>query len=123
MTTQGMAFWRALWNRTGQGSGLQNHVALALVAAGTTQANALALTADWNQITTTASGSGVVMPALVGGQGVLIANEGLNALNVYPPSASQIDALGVNAAYSLASLKLQVYSFFSATQIYSLQLG
>ena len=97
MTTQGMAFWRALWNRTGQGNGLQNQVAVSLTATGTTQATALGLTADWNLITVTPSNSGVVMPPLIGGQAILIANEGLNSLNVYPPSGSQIDALGANA--------------------------
>ena len=120
MTTQGMSFLRALWNRTGAGTGISNAVGLALSGAGATQATATALTSDWNQITTN---GGVILPVLTGGQAVLVANEGGGNSNIYPPVGSQIDALGVNAPYVLATLKLQLYSYFSASQIYSLQLG
>jgi hypothetical protein len=123
MTTPGMAFFRALWNRTGAGTGIDNSVGLGLAALGTTQSTALALTDDWNQIITAAAGSGVVLPALAGGQSIFIANEGLNPVAVYPPIGSAIDALSVNGAYSLTNGKLQLYSFFSSYQIYSLQLG
>lgn len=122
MSTQGMAFWRALWGRTGQLTGIPNTVGLALTAAGTTQADALALINDWNQLTIVAALSGAILPGLTGGQSVLVANEGANALSVYPPVGSAIDALGANAAYSLASTKLQLFSFFSATVILSLKL-
>ena len=120
MTNQGMSFWRALWNRTGAGTGLTNGVNLAIVGAGASQTTATALTQDWNQLTTS---GGVILPALTGGQAVLVANEGGGNANIYPPVGSQIDALGVNSPYVLATLKLQLYSYFSASQIYSLQLG
>ena len=120
MTTPGMAFWRALWNRTGAGTGLINQVSLGLKGSGASQVTAQALTADWNEITTS---GGVILPSLTGGQAVLIANEGAGGSNIYPPIGSQIDALGVNNPYVLANAKLQLFSFFSSTQIYSLQLG
>lgn len=123
MTIPGMAFWRALWQRTGAGPGLVNQVALGLVASGSTQANALALTADWNLIGTTPNSSGVILPALTGGQSVLVVNGGVNPLNVYPPLTAQIDALGVNSTYALAASKMQVFNFFSSASILSTQLG
>lgn len=123
MTTQGMSFWRALWGRSGQNTGLPNQVAPGLNGGGATQANATPLMLDWNQISVTPVGSGVIIPALAVGQSILINNQGLNTLKVYPPIGSQIDALGINAAYPLATLKLQFYFCFTTTQINSLQLG
>lgn len=123
MTNPGNNFWRALWNRTGGGTGIANQIAPDLTAAGTTQATALALTSDWNDITTTASGMSVLLPALTGGQSVMVANQGLNPLKIYPSSGAQIDALGSNNPYSLATLKMQIFWFVSSTVILSTQLG
>ena len=123
MTIPGTNFWKALWNRTGGGTGIFQQNTSALVATGTAQADALSLMADWNQITTTASGTGVVLPSLTGGQSCLVLNSGATSLNVYPPTDAQIDVLGANNPYSLATLKMQIYWFFSSTAIYSTQLG
>jgi hypothetical protein len=66
-----------------------------LTAAGTTNADALALSAIINNVTTTASGTGVkLMPAEVGAS-VVVSNQGANALLVYPFASGQINALTV----------------------------
>jgi hypothetical protein len=98
-------------------------VGSALTASGTTQADALALSAEWNEITSTPAGSGVALNSFGSGFESTVFNVGANALKVYPPIGCSIDALGANAAYSLASGKSQVFYQLSATQFRSLQLG
>ncbi len=67
-------------------------------AAGTTQGNGTALTADYNVVTTVAASSGVVLPTATVGRRIIIVNRGANTLNVYPfaTGSQQIDALGAN---------------------------
>ena len=99
MTNQGMSFFRALWNRTGQLNGTPYAVADNLVATGTTQSDALALVADWNNVTSAPSGTtGVLLPALTAGQMVWVFNNdpGQN-LRVFPPSGASITYQAVNS--------------------------
>ena len=99
MSIPGMAFFRALFNRTGQDSGSAYATANALASAGTTQATALVLTADWNNITAVVSGTGVLLPALTQGQMVWVFNnDSANNLNVYPPSGASITYSSVTSA-------------------------
>lgn len=79
----------------------RNSVAAAVSAAGTTQATATALTADYNVVTTVGAGSGVVLPATVAGLAIEVINKGASALLVYPPVSSAFDGLATNAAISL----------------------
>lgn len=103
-------FLLALWNRTGQGTGIVPIVSKALTATGTTLAAALGLTDDWNLVATTPAASGVRILALKPGNDITVWNLGANALNVYPPDANtQIDALGNGAPFSLATGKLRVF--------------
>lgn len=113
----------AFFNRTGQGTGITNKVANALIATGTTQATALALNQDWNEVLTTPAGSGVILLPLLPGQSQMVYNGGLNPLLVYPAVGFAIDSLAVNAAYSLAAGKTQVFSEWQASLVRSLQLG
>lgn len=94
-----------------------------LAATGTTQADALVLTKGWNEITATPVNSGVVIPALGAGLGSTVFNEGANSLKVYPPVGGQIDALGVNNPYLLATTKMQSLFQLTATEWRSTQLG
>lgn len=100
-----------------------NSVATGLVAAGTTQGTALALTVNWNEVTTVAVNTGVELGALGIGQPSKVWNLGANALKIYPPVGGQIDALGVNVAYSLPVNKCQELDQLTATQWRSTQLG
>jgi hypothetical protein len=115
--------FRALWNRTGMGSGVPIQVDNNLTAAGTNQATALQLNLDWNEVLTTPSGSGVVLLSIQPGQTQTVYNGGLNSLKVYPSAGRQTDKLGVNAAYSLASGKTQQFECLSSTQFRSAKLG
>ncbi len=86
-----------------QAQAIQGTVANNLTATGTTQATALPLGADLNNVTTVAASSGVIMPAMNPGDEIVVRNGGANALSLYPPVGAQINALGVNAAYAIAT--------------------
>lgn len=83
----------------------------AITAAGTTIADATALTGGINLVTTTPSNSGVYLPNLRGpGAVVVVVNNGANTLKVYPPSSSgSINAGSAGAAVSLATTKAGVF--------------
>ena len=84
-----------------------------VTAAGTTQATAHAVYGDNVQITTCASGAGVILSgpssgtsgvaAFGPGDDIFIYNGGANACLVYPPTGGYINALAQNAGYSLAA--------------------
>lgn len=74
-----------------------------LTATGTTQAGALVLPADVNKFTTVGASSGCIIPPLNGGDNIVVVNSGANALSLYPPVGGFINALGQNAAYSIAT--------------------
>lgn len=92
-------------------------------ATGTTQGTALLMTTEWIEITTTPVNSGVVLPGFGAGVPNSVFNEGANSLNVYPPSGSRINNLGVNTPYALASGKMQVFSQTTPTQFRTMNLG
>ena len=125
MSTPGMAFFRALFNRTGQDSGSAYATSDTLSSIGTTQPTALVLTADWNNVTTVGgfgSNNGVLLPALTAGQMVWVFNnDPANNLNVYPPSGASITYQSVNAGVdnpvSLAFASLLAAFYFSNTSI------
>ena len=97
-----MLYGGGLWS----GLPLTGTVRAALTAAGTTIADALALTGDVNQITTCASGAGAKSPVLAPGDSVVVANEGANALLLYPPTeAITLNGGTAGAAVSVAAGK------------------
>lgn len=98
-------------------------VANALTAAGTTNANALGLSAEINVVTTTAASTGVrLMPVEVGAS-ILVANQGASALLVYPGTGVQIDALtATTGGFSVPAGKSATFYGVSSTQWIS-QLG
>jgi hypothetical protein len=86
-----------------QAAAIAGTVADNLTATGTTQGGALALGADTNRLTTVSANSGAILPAMNPGDSVEVINVGANALKLYPPVGGQINALGTNAAYSIAT--------------------
>lgn len=94
-----------------------------LTATGVDQATALALANNWNEVTTVAAGTGVRVAALGIGQPSKVWNIGANALLVYPPAGGAIDALAVNAAYSLPVNRCQEFDQLTANRWRSTQLG
>jgi len=86
-----------------QAQAVQGTVANSLTAAGSTQATALLLGADINNVTTVAASTGVIAPAMNPGDDIIVRNGGANALLLYPPVGASINGLGVNAGYSIAT--------------------
>lgn len=82
-------------------------------AAGTTQANAYAITSDFVVFGTVASGSGARLPAtnpasmsaLAGDIYVVVNGQATNALLVYPPVGGNFSAVAVNTAVSVPAGK------------------
>jgi hypothetical protein len=79
-------------------------MAVGLVAAGTTQATAFALTNDISVFGTVAASSGAILP-LFGSAYCTVFNGGANALAVYPPVGGTINAAAANAAFSVGAGK------------------
>jgi hypothetical protein len=92
-------------------------IATALVATGVNQATALQLTSQWNEVDTVPAGSGVMLSTYQPGQAQTVFNGSANPLLVYPPPGFQINALGVNVAFSLAAGTRATFDFVSTTQI------
>ena len=90
------------WQNT-IGDGANSLTATSITAAGTTQATATILLAQDNEVTTVASGAGVVVTnLLLPGENMTVFNAGANAVKVYPPTGVQINALGSNNGFSLS---------------------
>lgn len=98
------------------GSGLAPQAAINIcgdvsevVATGTTQANSLAVSTAIIISTTTAAGTGIVLPPAEVGCQFIAHNLGANALLVYPNrSTDVINALGAGAGFSVAAGKMAV---------------
>jgi hypothetical protein len=67
------------------------------------QGSAVTLGADTNRFTTVPASSGCIVPPLNPGDNICVFNAGANALLVFPPVGAQLNALGVNASYSVAT--------------------
>lgn len=114
-------FFQALANRNA--ATVPYTVGTGLIAAGNSQATALVLTREWNEVATTALNTGVLLYAFGIGLNSFVWNMGANPLRVYPPLGCQIDALGANAPYVLAASKCQLFNQLTSTQYRSTQLG
>jgi hypothetical protein len=90
----------------------------AVTAAGSTQATATVLARQINYVT--AGSGGVLLPAAVGGERVLIRNSLGSSINVYPNSGAQINDSGTNTAVSHASSSMLEYVAVSSTRWFTL---
>jgi hypothetical protein len=89
-----------------------------LTAAGSSNTNALQLSAAINNVTTTAASTGVKLPPTEVGGSIVVANLGANALLVYPAELSQINALTVTTGgFSVAAGKVAVFTGVSGTNL------
>jgi hypothetical protein len=95
-------------------------IATGISAAGGTQGTATALTKSLNEITTVAASQGVVLPSPEAGEIVMIANQGANALNVYPASGHSINNLSANTAQSLATDTRRIFFAVTSSKWYAL---
>ena len=100
----------------GDGAGLTG---TGISAAGTTQATATTLRAQENEVTTVASGAGVVMDPLLSASEIqTVFNASSTALKVYPPSGMQINGLPSNTAMILAPNTGVMFRCVSSTRIF-----
>lgn len=73
-----------------------------LTAVGASQATAAVIPADISKFTAGA-GAGCILPAMNGGDNIVVINATGGALLLYPPIGGFINALGQNASYSIAN--------------------
>ena len=92
----------------------------ATITAGTNTQGQGALTSDYNIVTSTPNNpSAVTLPTATAGRTIKIVNKGTNAVNIYPATGAQIDALGTNAFYDLPVNAIIEVNASSTTQWYS----
>jgi hypothetical protein len=91
-----------------------------LTATGTTQATALQLAGSnsLQEVTTVASGTGVILPVIRIGAEVTIVNQGANGLDVYPQPGCTINNGSVNASVSIAVGTAETFQASSLTNWY-----
>lgn len=123
LTRNGRTLLQALWSRTGQGTGIIPNVSPPLTASGSTIADALQLTTDWNYFGTIPGGTGCKILPLKPGNDIQVFNGATpESLSIYPPTAlDQIDALGAGQPFILAPGKLRIFECWgnSPAQFYS----
>ena len=92
-----------------------------LSSAGTTQATAVQLTNDFNEVSVVASGNnGVVLPDPGVGAEIVVRNaQGAVALLIYPPSGQSIDMGSANGPLSLGGNATKTFRKMAATKWYS----
>ena len=102
---------------------LTKSIANALTAAGSSRADALALTKQVNRITTAAASTGVVLPAAAAGVAIVVFNDGANPVQVYAPGSDTIDGTAGATGVALTNAKRCVYFGVAANTYISAQLG
>lgn len=90
-----------------------------LVAVGSTIADALQLSAVFSTITTSSSGTGVILPPTEMGAMIGIRNDSGQTITVYPKSGSTINAAA--STLSIATAKTVIMFAISATTWASVQ--
>ena len=115
LTLTWMGFLRALFNRTGMGTGIPFQVSTIA------DVNNSQVTTDWILGNTSVSDNGVLsLPVLSPGQFIVVQSSGAEPLIVTPSSGVTIDGA---SDYSLTAGKMQIFWCFTTSQIFSTQLG
>lgn len=93
-------------------------------AAGTTRANATALTASFNWVTAADAAKGVVLPAPTAGRLVVLKNDDTaNAvLKVYAPGSAKINGVAGTTAFSMAAKTACWFVAYDDTDWFSVPL-
>lgn len=95
-------------------------IAIGISAAGSTQGTATALTKTLNVVSTVAASQGVKLPSPEAGEFVLVANQGANALSVYPDTGHSINNLSANVALSVSTDTRRLFFATASNKWYSL---
>lgn len=94
-----------------------------LTAAGTTRADALALTSQLNNVETAAASTGVVLPAAVVGQIITVFNNGANPIKVYAAGSDTIDGTAGSTGVTLTNALRCAFICCAAGKWLSAKLG
>lgn len=105
-------------NQTLRGVG----VVAAVAAAGSTQANAAALSAGFNLVSAADGTKGVLLPAAAAGKQVRIKNNVNAILKIWPASGDAINALGADNSMSIAALTSVTLEAYDDTTWYTFPL-
>jgi hypothetical protein len=110
--------WYSEGLANGFAGGLQTISTLdTITAAGANQGTATVLPSRMAyNVTTVAAGTGVLLPPSVTGAEVAVANNGANALKIYPNGSEQINALGASVAFSESTATITIFYCFTAGQ-------
>ena len=101
-------------------SGNINATSASPAAAGSTVADATAMTAMNNTVTAADGTKGVLLPVAVANKTIVVINTNAsNALKVYAVTGSQINALGSTVAYSVTPGQVAIFIARSATLWYT----
>jgi len=95
----------------------------ALTAVGTNRATALQLAKQVNNVTTAASGTGVILPVGVIGMVITVYNNGANAIKVYASASETVDTVAGATGVTLTNALRCQYTFVAANTWISAQLG
>lgn len=95
----------------------------ALVAAGTTRADALQLVNQTNQLGTVASGTGAILPAAAVGDVCFVFNAGASAAKIYGAGSDTIDGAAAATGVTLTNAKRAMFICVAAATWISAQLG
>lgn len=100
---------------------LTQDVGTSISAAGTTQGTATELVNADNEVSTVASGAGVILSSkLTAGDLQSVFNVGANPLKIYPPSGMKINALATNAAMTLSTNTGCLFKCLSTTKVFGI---
>jgi len=102
----------AMGNAPGSTTAIAGYGTTGLVATGSTAADALQLSADWNTFTTGSAG-GAKLPPTEMGAVIGIRNDSGNTITVYPATGSTINAAA--ASVTLATAKTMLLFAVSST--------
>ena len=94
-------------------------VATSIIAAGTTQGTATALTKEINVVATVSASQGVRLPTAVAGMVITITNTSGTEVLVYPATGGRINTLSTNIAYGVAPGATIQFIAPSTTQWYT----
>lgn len=85
----------------------------AQTATGASQGTAFLLGNSTTEFTTVAASTGAILPAaggrVLGGDVLVVVNQGANALSVYPPIGKQVGLIAANSPATVASGKTGIF--------------
>ena len=93
-----------------------------VAAAGSTQANAAAVSDGFTLVTGADGTKGVVLPAAVAGRTVILKNNAGSTLKVWPASGDGINAITVDSNFTMATVTACMLVAYDSTTWYSIPL-